>query len=152
MIKRFEYAAIFAPDKDGRIVVSFPDLPEALTDGANLAEAMSEAEDCLSEAIQARLDVGEEIPEPSPAQVGQTLVPVEITTALKAAVVERMRAQGVKQIQLAQAMKIDGKDVRRLLDPKHRTKVGALEQAMRVLGGKVTLTVEDDDPAAPMIA
>ena len=37
------------PDKEGRLVVHFPDLPEALTDGADEAEAPPAAADCLSE-------------------------------------------------------------------------------------------------------
>ncbi|MCR4379296.1 MAG: type II toxin-antitoxin system HicB family antitoxin [Rhodospirillales bacterium] len=145
MEKRYEYAADFTPDENGDIVVTFPDVPEAITGGEDFADALAQAEDCLSEAIQSRINDGEAIPESSAPGVGQVLVPVEITTALKAAVVERMKAQGVKQVQLAQAMRVDGREVRRLLAPKHRTKVGALELAMRVLGGKVTLVVEDGE-------
>jgi len=36
-------------------VVSFPDLPEALTGGIDLAEALQEATDCLGSAISFRM-------------------------------------------------------------------------------------------------
>ena len=37
---RYSFPARLEPDEDGRLVVHFPDLPEALTDGANEAEAL----------------------------------------------------------------------------------------------------------------
>jgi predicted RNase H-like HicB family nuclease len=41
-------------------------LPEALTDGADEAEALAEAADRLSEALASRIVDGDEIPAPSP--------------------------------------------------------------------------------------
>jgi hypothetical protein len=41
----FSYPARLDPE-DGRLVVHFPDLPEALTDGADKVEALREAADC----------------------------------------------------------------------------------------------------------
>ena len=50
------------PDEEGRLVVHFPDLPEALTDGADEVEALTEASDCLSTALAARMVNDEDIP------------------------------------------------------------------------------------------
>ena len=49
----YSYPARLKPDEAGHLVVHFSDLPEALTDGANEAEALSEAADCLSTALAA---------------------------------------------------------------------------------------------------
>ena len=38
---------------EGTVLVSFPDVPEALTEGATRAEALSEAVDCLMAALGA---------------------------------------------------------------------------------------------------
>jgi antitoxin HicB len=81
----FSYPATLEPDEDGRPVVTFPDLPGAVTDGADEAEAPAEAADCLSEALATRITHGEEIPRASLARPGQHLVSPEPTTALKAA-------------------------------------------------------------------
>jgi antitoxin HicB len=58
----YSYPARLEPDEDGRLVVHFPDLPEALTDGADAVEALAEASDCLSTALAARIVNDEEIP------------------------------------------------------------------------------------------
>jgi antitoxin HicB len=68
------YPARFTPDADGRIQVRFPDFPEALTDGADEAEAMAEAADCLAEAIASRVADGEAIPQPSALEPGMIMV------------------------------------------------------------------------------
>jgi antitoxin HicB len=65
--------------------VHFPGLPEALTDGADEAEELAEAADCLSEALAGRIVDGEEIPTPTPLDPGQHLVSPDPTIALKAA-------------------------------------------------------------------
>jgi predicted RNase H-like HicB family nuclease len=62
---RYGFPARLEPDEDGRPVVHFPYLPEASTDGADDAEALAEAADCLSEALAGRIDRGEDIPPPS---------------------------------------------------------------------------------------
>jgi predicted RNase H-like HicB family nuclease len=69
-----EYPASIEPDGAGRFLVRFPDLPEALTDGATIEEAMDEAADCLAVAISSRVDDGEPVPEPSRVRSGQYLV------------------------------------------------------------------------------
>ena len=48
---RLAYPAELSTDRDGRVLVQFPDIPEALTDGADRAEALREAKDCLEEAV-----------------------------------------------------------------------------------------------------
>jgi antitoxin HicB len=68
----YRYPATLEPDKEGRVLVRFADLPEALTDGADFGEALFEAADCLSEALASRIVDGEEIPDqarPTPALV-----------------------------------------------------------------------------------
>ena len=66
MLRNYAYPADIRADDDGRFVVKFPDLPEALTDGATFDEALLEASDCLSEALAGRLVGKEPIPKPSP--------------------------------------------------------------------------------------
>ena len=48
----YSYPAKLEPDADGRLAAHFPALPEALTDGADEAEALRELVDCLSEALR----------------------------------------------------------------------------------------------------
>src|ERR1051325_6280661 len=106
--KRYTYPARLESDKASRLVVHFPDLPEALTDGADEAEALVEASDCLSEAIAGRIHRQEEIPVPSPLRPGMHGVEPEPTIALKAALFDVMRAAEVGARGLADRKSVVG--------------------------------------------
>jgi antitoxin HicB len=81
----YDFPARFEIDEEGRFLVRFPDLPEALTDGADETEALVEASDCLSEALASRIVDGQEIPPPSRATLGMHRISLEPRIALKAA-------------------------------------------------------------------
>ena len=49
-------------DDDGAVLVSFPDIPEALTEGATEQEALAEARDCLIAALGGYIDGRRDIP------------------------------------------------------------------------------------------
>jgi predicted RNase H-like HicB family nuclease len=63
MRSQYSYPARLDRDEEGRYQVRFADLPDALTDGADPAEALTEAADCLSATIASRIIDGEAIPE-----------------------------------------------------------------------------------------
>ena len=52
--------------EDGVILVSFPDIPEALTEGATEADALEQAQDCLIAALEGYVGARRPIPSPSP--------------------------------------------------------------------------------------
>lgn len=139
---RFIYPVKLTRDrKDGGYVVTCRDVPEAITQGENLEDALAEAEGALQAALEARIEDGMEIPAPSAPKRGERLAATPITTALKAAVYLSMREQGVSKSELARRMQIHEKEARRMLDPKHPTKVPTLERALAVLGLRAELAV-----------
>ena len=124
-------------------VVSFPDLPEALTGGRDLAEALHEATDCLGSAISFRMLDKAEIPAPSRHKKGQVLVQVPLWVAPKMALYIAMRELGVNNAELARRMKCQETVIRRLLDPKHASRPEKLQAALDALGKRITLRLDD---------
>ena len=78
------YPARFEYYSDDEILVSFRDLPECITSGADEAEAMSEGLDLLEVGIIRRLDDGEEIPIPSTLLQGERYIEVSLAELLEA--------------------------------------------------------------------
>jgi len=139
---QFTYPVKLTRDrKDGGYGVTFRDIPEAITQGNNIVEALSEAEGALQAAIEARMEDALDIPAPTRAKTGERMVSTPVTTALKAAVYLAMREQGVSKSELARRMQIHEKEARRMLDPHHQTKVVALERALAVLGLRAEIAV-----------
>jgi len=139
---RFTYAVKLTRDrKDGGYVVSCRDIPEAITQGESIEDALSEAEGALQAAIEGRIEDDMEIPAPSRPKHGERLVSTPVTTALKAAVYVAMREQKVSKSELARRMNVHEKEARRMLDPNHPTKVPALERALATLGRRAEIAV-----------
>ena len=138
------WPAALSVDDQGRIQVRLPDFPEALTDGADAAEALAEAADCLAEAVAARIADGEGLPTPSRVRRGMHPISLPPLLAYKAALYGVMRRDRVSKSELARRLGIDEKDVRRLVDPRYRgSKVERLHQALAACCVATRLTVVD---------
>jgi antitoxin HicB len=142
MMRTFVFAARFKADREnGGFVVTFRDVPEAITQGDSLEECKEDAAGALQAAIEGRIMDDLEIPTPSSAKRGEHLVAVPIHTAMKAALYEKIREAGITRVELARRLGIDEKEARRILDPYHSTKVERLEQALATLGCHAELRV-----------
>jgi antitoxin HicB len=142
-MEQFVYPAILTPDaKDGGFVITFVDLPEAITQGDTKNEALREAADCLEEAVANRLVTGLPIPPPSRLKRGQYAVPVAAQTAAKAALYIALQEARITKAELAKRLQCDEKEVRQLLDPRHPSKLPRLEAALAAVGHRLIVSLQ----------
>jgi antitoxin HicB len=140
----FLYPAKFARgEKQGILVVTFRDLPEAITQGSGLKDAVWQAADCLEEAIAGRIADGRDIPRATRPARGERLIPVPAPMAAKAALYLAMQEARINNAQLARKIGCDEKEVRRMLDPRHPTKLPRIKEALEVLGKRLVVSVEE---------
>jgi antitoxin HicB len=147
-MKAYAYRALFEPgDRRGNIVVSFPDVPEAVTQGRGQAEARAMAEEALGLVLLAYLERGK--PLPKPRTKGRNLIDVAVApdVAAKLAVLESFTSAGISKSELARRIGKDEKEVRRILDPKHPTKLPALIATLRALGKRLVVGVVEAEAA-----
>ena len=138
---KYIYPVILTEDKDdGGYVVTCRDLPEAITQGDTIEEALESAADALDEALCGCINHGRDIPEPSAKRTGERLASVPVTTALKAAAYTRFRESGQTKVAIAKSLDLKESEVRRILDPRHGTKAATLERFIRALGGDVLVS------------
>jgi antitoxin HicB len=102
---------------------------------------LSEAADALDEALQGRIEDGEDIPFASRAHKGEYLVAPPVATSLKLAVHLALREAKISRSEIARRLDVDEKEVRRVLAPKHPTKAARLEAVLRALGRRVDVSV-----------
>ncbi len=134
---RYVFPAALAQDEDGRWVVTFPDVSEALTDGADRDEAMREAADALGAALAGYVHERRAIPIPTQSKPGQVSVCVPPLVAAKLALYQAMREQGISNVELARRLEVTEAVVRRLLDPDHSSKIEKMEAALEALGKRL---------------
>ena len=145
-VSRVAYPARFTVEADGSVAVGFRDLPEALTSGDNLDEALAEASDCLDVALSYRITRSQDVPLPSPARRGERLIAPPAQTAAKLALYVSQRAAGLSNVALAKRLGCDEKAVRRLLDPRHASRLDRLADAIRATGGRLELHLRAPTP------
>lgn len=145
MRREFVYPVVLTPDEEaGGFVVSFPDLPEAITQGEDEQDALEQAADALDEALAGRIRRGDDVPRPSRRRRGQRSVIPTPLMASKAALYLCLRESGLSRSDLARMLTCDGREVRRLLDPRHPSKLPRLARALAVLGGRLELMLVED--------
>ena len=124
------------PQEDGSILVSFPDVPEALTEGETREAALEQAQDCLVAALGGYVTARLAIPRPSPAH-GRTVIALPALAAAKIALYAAMRTDGVSNAALARRLGLSEGAVRRLIDLDHRSHIGQIETALHALGQRL---------------
>ena len=143
-LRTFVYPAKFEPgSKPGVLVVTFRDVPEAITQGDGEKDALWQAADCLEEAIAGRIADGREIPKASRAMRGERLIPLPAPMVAKAALYLAMAEAAISNVQLAKKLGCDEKEVRRMLDPRHPTKLPRIQDALNVFGKRLVMSVEE---------
>lgn len=143
MERHFAYPAKIKQDSAGFYLVTFPDFPEAATDARSLKAAIADAVDCLEEAVAGRMKRSEDIPLPSPAAKGTVPITLPALYAMKAALYLALREAQFSQTALAAKLGKDEKEVRRLLAPEHASRISSIEAALRVIGKRVQVVIED---------
>ena len=138
---RFDYPYTVQQSGDGAWQVRFPDVPEALTEGATEADAHALARDALLAALGGLEKLRRDIPEPSkPRQ--RPVVVVPILQSAKLALYQAMRNAGLNKVTLASKLGKAENEVRRMLDLDHASRIGALEDALRLLGRQISVEVK----------
>ena len=125
------------------VLVSFPDVPEALTEGATVEDALREATDCLVAALGGYIGGGRWIPEPSD-HPSTPLVRLPALVAAKVALYRTMLGQRLSKAALTKRLGLAESAVDRLMDLDYRSPIGQVEKALRELGS--TLCVEVNAP------
>ncbi len=144
----YSYRATFEPGgRRGNVVVTFPDVPEAITQGRGETDARAMAEEALGLALLSYLERG--WPLPKARAKGRNLIDIAVTpdVAAKLAVLEAFAEADINKSELARRIGKDEKEVRRILDPKHPTKLPALTAALRALGKRLVVGVMEAEAA-----
>jgi antitoxin HicB len=147
-MKTFAYRAQFEPgDRRGVVIVSFPDVPEAITSGRSIADAHMQAQEALGLALLTYPTRG--LPLPRPRARGDDLVAVAVEPAIaaKLALLDALRERKMSQRAFARLIDKDEKEARRILDPRHPTKLPTLTAALQKLGWQLVVHVWKMPPA-----
>jgi antitoxin HicB len=137
-----DYPVILTPDDNDTFLVSFPDVPDAITYGDTEDEALAHAADALATILEAYVKDRRPIPAPGRHRTPYR-VAVPALVATKVRLYEAMRAANVSKAELARRLQWHPPQVDRLIAMKHGSTLPQLEAAFGALGKRLVLSVED---------
>ncbi len=136
----FDYPVTLTPD-DGTVLVTFADVSEAITFGADEDEALLNAMDALETGLSSYVDARKPLPVPSKPKRGQKTVRPTALECAKLGVYQAMTDQSMKKAELARRLGWHMPQVDRLFDLRHASKMDQIEAAAGVLGKRVFVEV-----------
>jgi antitoxin HicB len=126
------YPVIIEKSGESSFFVSFPDIPEALTQGETLEEALAMGRDALETALEFYFE------EPKPDQLV-----VELSPSLwaKVLLLNEMVLQNMRPADLARKLSVRPQEVTRLMNLKHPTKIDTISSAFNAMGKTLEFVV-----------
>ena len=120
-------------------MVSFPDIPEALTGAATREGALAQAADALTTAMDFYFEDRRQVPAPSAPKRGQVTIDLHPSVGAKVLLLNEMLRQQVRPAELARRMKVRPQEVNRLTDLHHPTKIDTISLALRAMCKRLEL-------------
>ena len=135
------YPVTLETDDDGTVIATFPDIP-GVTYGADRAEALVHAVEALEVSIATAMSMGANIPAP-PKRIakGAPTVTLGSQATAKVAIYRAMREAGVHKADLARRLGVNRREVDRLLDLGHSTRLDRIDQGLGVLGERLDMVL-----------
>lgn len=140
-MQTWAYPAKIEDQGPDSFLVTFPDVPEAITGGGTLEEARANAADALEEAILGYMAMGLVIPEPREALGHEELVVLDPVTAARAILAQAMRKDRVTNVALAKRLGKSEGAVRRLTDGATGVKIDTVLEALDAVGRRTVLSL-----------
>lgn len=134
------YPAKIQPD-GASFLVTFRDIPEAITSGKTGRHAESMARDALVTAMDFYFEDRRKVPPPSKPRRGEIPVPVAASVAAKVLLLNQMIDAGITASELARKLNTSPQAVNRIVDIHHATKIDTIAAALQAMGRRLELSV-----------
>lgn len=135
------YPAKFEKEENG-YTVTFRNIPEAITCGKDMQQAMEMAEDVLLSCIEIYFDMDKPFPLADISlQENEQWVYLPDSVYAKILLNNELIKEGVSKAELSRLTGIKPPEIQRVLAPRHTTKIDTISRALSALGKRLTLAI-----------
>lgn len=142
----FGYRYTLERQANGWLLVRFPGVPEALTEGESEAEARANAVDCIITALEGYMKEGKKLPRQGAGHSGRDRAVLPSLITAKLAVYETMRDRGWSKLKLAKQLGMQENAVRRLLDLRHSSQMWIIDEALAKMNAELSIDLPKSGP------
>jgi antitoxin HicB len=137
-----KFPVTLTPDEaDGGFVVTFHDIPEAITQGETVEKALAMAHEALETAMEFYFEDKRAVPAPSKPKRGQHVVELPVSLSAKVLLLNEMVKQNIRPAELARRLNTTPQEVNRLTNLRHITRIDGIAAALHALGKHLDLRV-----------
>jgi antitoxin HicB len=119
---------------EGGFVVTFPDIPEAITQGEDREDALRHGVDALETALEFYFEDRRPIPAPSKPKRGQPVIELPASVSAKVLLLNEMMTQKIRPADLARRLHVTPQEITRLIDIRHTSRIDGIATALKALG------------------
>ena len=137
-----KFPVTLTPDeRNGGFVVTFRDIPEAITQGETVEDALVMAKDALETAMEFYFEDKRCVPAPSKPKRGQHTIELPASLSAKVWLLNEMVTQNIRPAELARRLNTTPQQVNRLTNLRHTTRIDAIAAALHAMGRQLEITV-----------
>jgi antitoxin HicB len=136
------YPIELEPDSNGTLLVTFPDVPDAVTFGKDEADAKVRGVGALVTIFSAYIDDRDRIPMPSGLK-GRLGVILPVGVSARVLPWNAMLDAGMRKADLARKLNLSPSVIDRLLNLTHASRIEQVEAALAALGKKLVVSVRE---------
>lgn len=122
-------------------MVTFRDIPEAITQGETVENALAMARVALETAIEFYFEDKRCVPVPSKPKHGQHSIELQASLSAKIWLLNEMVAQKMRPAELARRLNTTPQEVNRLTNLRHITRIDAIAAALHAMGRRLEISV-----------
>ena len=136
-----DFPVVLRRQPEGGYLVTFPDIPEAVTQADDAGVALQRAVEALETALSFYVDERRPLPVAGMPKRGQRTVRPSALECAKLGVYQAMLEQGIRKSELARRLGWHLPQVDRLFDLQHASRLDQIECAARALGKRIDVLV-----------
>lgn len=140
-MERFNFPVIFTIEEDGGFVITFPDFPEAISQGETVTDCLMEAKDCLDEALALRIDEKLEVPLPSNHADFKYKVSPSLEMIFKVLMYLSIKESNLSSQELADQLNLDKTSLENMINPRQNIELSLFERIFNFLGKDISINL-----------
>ena len=135
-----KFPVTLTPDEtDDGFVVTFRDIPEAITQAETREDALAMALEALEVAMEFYFEDKRSVPMPSKLKRGELAVELPPSLSAKILLLNEMLKQDIRPAELARRLKTTPQEVNRLTNLRHTSRIDGIADALHAMGRHLDL-------------
>lgn len=142
MFSAYGFPALVERNSIGGYIITFRDIPEAMTEVDKEEDIELYATDALVTALEFYFEDQREVPAPSDANAGEIVVKLPASVVCKVLLLNCMVRSKMCQADVARKIGVTRQEMSRIVNLRHTTKIDTIQKAIEATGRTISFSIQ----------